>query len=146
MLRIVVIALLFASFAPAALADVVSPEQDVCYDKKPGEACTTCVDAVDTATCGTCVVPPPSCQAGACRRFGDQAACLAEPGCGWESGRPVCSGAPCACNKAATATTKTPDAPAAKSEEKPSSCAAGAPVSLGALAVALSLALLRRRR
>jgi hypothetical protein len=134
---LVVIALVV--FARAAHADVVSPDQEACFDKKAGDACTTCVNAVDSATCGTCVTPPPSCQAGACRRHGDQATCLAEPGCSWESGRPVCSGAPCACNKDAKV-----GAPAA-TEEKASACATGAPVSLGALAVALSLALLRRR-
>lgn len=122
---------LFVTFAAAARADLVSPDQEACFDKKGGDACTTCVSAVDSATCGTCVAPPPSCQAGACRRFGDQAACLAEPGCSWESGRPVCSGAPCACNK---------------TDEKPSACASGAPLSFGSLAVVLSLALLRRRK
>lgn len=122
----------------AARADVVSPDQEACFDKKAGDACSTCVGAVDAATCGTCVTPPASCQAGACRRFGDQAACLAEPGCSWESGRPVCSGAPCACNKAPVA--------AAPTEEKASSCASGAPVSAGALAIVLSLSLLRRQR
>lgn len=145
--RIVVIMLVvvYVALVPQARADVVSPEQEECYDKKPGDACSTCVDGVDNATCGTCVVPPPSCQAGACRRFADQAACLAEPGCSWESGRPVCSGAPCACKKQEAA--KTPDAaPAAKTDEKPSSCASGAPVSLGALAVAALLAMVRRRR
>lgn len=123
----------------AARADIISPEAEVCIGKKSGDACTTCVDAVDQGTCGTCTVPTPSCQAGACRRFSDEKTCLAEPGCSWAPGPPYCSGSTCACNKKDAAL-----APATNNDDaKPSSCAA-APVSLSALFLALVFA--RRRR
>jgi hypothetical protein len=118
--------------ADTARADIVVPERDACSGKKVGDACDG----------GTCVSAGFECQAGSCRRHGDEAACRAD-GCSWEE-QIVCAPAPTATSTtpdpATTTTTPAPVTP-------PGGCGAGCSASgLELGGVAALLALLRRRR
>ena len=120
--------------AGAAHADIVVPAQAACTGKKPGDACDG----------GTCVSAGFECQAGSCRRHGDEAACRAD-GCSWEE--------QLVCRPAAPAPTP---APAPSSIPAPSSTPTSAPVpggcaattadDVGALLAVAALALGWRRR
>lgn len=109
-----------------ARADLVVPERDACDGKKVGDACDG----------GACVSAGFECQAGSCRRHGDEAACRAD-GCSWEE-QLVCRPAALA-PAPAPASTPTP-------ATVPGGCAAASTGDVGALLAAATLALGWRRR
>jgi hypothetical protein len=135
--HLVLPALAFAFVSSMARADIIVPEQQACRDKKVGDACDG----------GTCQSDGFSCQAGACRRHDDEAACRAD-GCSWVEGL--------SCKAAATPPAPTPPPPTTTTTTTtttaqipepvaPSSCAmAGGETGFGAALLGLLLA--RRRR
>lgn len=137
--HLVLLTLAFAFVSSTARADIIVPEQQACRDKKVGDACDG----------GTCQSDGFSCQAGACRRHDDEAACRAD-GCSWVEGLsckaaatpPAPAPAPTPTTQTTTETTTTTQVP---EPVAPSSCAmAGGDAGFGAAVLGLLLA--RRRR
>jgi len=116
---------IMALCATPALADVVIPERDACRGKAIGDACDG----------GTCASAGFSCEAGSCRRHGDQEACRKD-GCDW---RELVECLP------SSAKTAPPLAPTTPQQAGAASCAA-AGTSVGAWAFVGVRALARRRQ
>jgi uncharacterized protein (TIGR03382 family) len=114
----------------AAHADIVVPERAACNGKKAGDACDG----------GTCVSAGFECQAGSCRRHGDEAACRAD-GCSWEEQLVCRPAAPAPAPAPAPSSTPSP-APS----PVPGGCAATTANDVGALLAVAALALGWRRR
>jgi uncharacterized protein (TIGR03382 family) len=120
----------------AARADLVVPEEVACNGKKAGDTCDG----------GTCMSAGFECQAGSCRRHGDEAACRAD-GCSWEEQLLCRPAAPAPTPAPAPSSTPAPTpTPTPTPTPVPGGCAATTADDVGALLAVAVLALGWRRR